>query len=68
MFQKRFDNDLSPTRQELRDFFADRLRLAFDFATLGAYELTDASEDPAAHAESRPAEHRKQCCRESPRP
>jgi hypothetical protein len=60
MFQKRFDNDLSPTRQELRDFFADRLRLAFDFATLGAYELTEAGEDPAAtDAEPRPAEHIK---------
>jgi hypothetical protein len=40
MFKKRFDNDLFLERQELRDVLADRLRLAFDFATLGAYELT----------------------------
>jgi hypothetical protein len=41
VFWKRIDNEASDNHQELRDFFADRLRLAFDFATLGAYELTE---------------------------
>jgi hypothetical protein len=48
MFGKRFDNEISDDRQELRDFFAERLRLAFDFATLGAYELPQADSDTAA--------------------
>jgi hypothetical protein len=69
MFEKPFHNDLSPERQELRDFFADRLRLAFDFATLGAYELTGADADPeAAGAEPRPADrHGRNACTSGPR-
>jgi hypothetical protein len=55
VFGKRFDNDISDDRQELRDFFAERLRLAFDFATLGAYELTDDDSDTAAAGTNRPA-------------
>jgi hypothetical protein len=52
MFEKRFDKDTTHERQELRDFFADRLKLALDFATLGAYELTEVDgETPAAGAE-----------------
>jgi hypothetical protein len=41
MFRRRLDND-SPGEAagELRSFVADRLRLAFDLATLGAYELS----------------------------
>jgi hypothetical protein len=48
VFRKRFDNEISHDRQELRDYFADRLRLALDFATLGAYELTEAEGELAA--------------------
>jgi hypothetical protein len=55
VFGKRFDNNISDDRQELRDFFADRLRLAFDFATLGAYELTQADSDTAAPGADDPA-------------
>jgi hypothetical protein len=46
VFGKRYD--ISHDRQELRDFLADRLRLAFDFATLGAYDLTEEEREQAA--------------------
>src|SRR6266511_1340344 len=54
MFRKRFDNEISDERQELRDLFADRLRLALDFATLGAYELTGADGETAAAGDDQP--------------
>jgi hypothetical protein len=62
VFRKRFDNEISDERQELGDFFADRLRLAFDFATLGAYELTGPDGDaPEADAKlPAPAERSEQ--------
>jgi hypothetical protein len=42
MFWKRLDNNTADnTPGDFRGFLADRLRLAFDLATLGAYELTE---------------------------
>src|SRR5215213_5022933 len=54
-----------PVSERLRDQLQERLMLALEFATLGAYELTapegDASLAPAsADLEPRPAEHRRE--------
>jgi hypothetical protein len=43
MFWKRPHDEISPPSVEaIRDSLADRLRLVFDFATLGAYEENEA--------------------------
>lgn len=65
----------SPAAQdELRGYLADRLRLALDFATLGAYELTGEDDAPVAGADAEqrrpapaaaepsPTSHRSSCC------
>jgi hypothetical protein len=45
MFWKRFDiQDSYEERDDLRQALADRLRVALDFATLGAYELSGPDE------------------------
>jgi hypothetical protein len=61
MFWKRYDiEDPQGQREEFRQALADRLKVALDFATLGAYELSgpDGTSESTQHARGDvPVEH-----------
>jgi hypothetical protein len=60
MFWKREDIAAQGQREELRQALADRLRVALDFATLGAYELSgpEGARESAQHPRGEvPVEH-----------
>ncbi len=66
MFWKRIDIETShEEREDLKQALADRLRVALDFATLGAYELSGPDgategthrDEPVSHETEQPGRH-----------
>jgi hypothetical protein len=60
MFWRRFEQSIqaAEAQEELRTFITERLRVAMEFATLGAYELLpqEPAPDPDSEPHSEPAE------------